>query len=44
MTQAPKFTLPVLFNFAAAAAATWARDVPKDKEIAVYCVYGHEVG
>jgi Fe-Mn family superoxide dismutase len=22
----------------------WARDVPKDKEIVVYCVYGHEVG
>ena len=27
-----------------AAVATWARDVPKDKEIVVYCVYGHEVG
>ena len=24
--------------------ATWARDVPRDKEIVVYCVYGHEVG
>jgi Fe-Mn family superoxide dismutase len=22
----------------------WARDVPRDKEIEVYCVYGHEVG
>jgi Fe-Mn family superoxide dismutase len=22
----------------------WARDVPRDKEIVVYCVYGHEVG
>ena len=27
-----------------AAVATWARDVPMDKEIVVYCVYGHEVG
>ena len=27
-----------------AAVADWARDVPKDKEIVVYCVYGHEVG
>jgi superoxide dismutase, Fe-Mn family len=27
-----------------AAVATWARDVPRDKEIVVYCVYGHEVG
>ena len=24
--------------------AMWARDVPRDKEIVVYCVYGHEVG
>ena len=23
---------------------TWARDVPRDKEVVVYCVYGHEVG
>ena len=22
----------------------WARDVPRDKEVVVYCVYGHEVG
>jgi superoxide dismutase, Fe-Mn family len=22
----------------------WARDVPKDKEIVIYCLYGHEVG
>ena len=27
-----------------AAVATWADDVPRDKEIVVYCVYGHEVG
>ena len=27
-----------------AAVAAWARDVPRDKEIVVYCVYGHEVG
>ena len=27
-----------------AAVTSWARDVPKDKEIVVYCVYGHEVG
>ena len=27
-----------------AAVATWARDVPRDKEVVVYCVYGHEVG
>ena len=27
-----------------AAVDTWARDVPSDKEIVVYCVYGHEVG
>jgi Fe-Mn family superoxide dismutase len=27
-----------------AAVATWARDVSRDKEIVVYCVYGHEVG
>ena len=27
-----------------AAVADWARDVPRDKEIVVYCVYGHEVG
>jgi len=27
-----------------AAVATWARDMPRDKEIVVYCVYGHEVG
>ena len=27
-----------------AAVATWARDGPRDKEIVVYCVYGHEVG
>ena len=26
------------------AVAEWARDVPRDKEIVVYCVYGHEVG
>ena len=24
--------------------STWARDVLRDKEIVVYCVYGHEVG
>lgn len=24
--------------------ATWASEVPKDREIIVYCVYGHEVG
>ena len=23
---------------------TWARDLPLDEEIVVYCVYGHEVG
>ena len=27
-----------------AAVTAWARDVPRDKEIVVYCVYGHEVG
>jgi len=27
-----------------AAIADRARDVPRDKEIVVYCVYGHEVG
>jgi Fe-Mn family superoxide dismutase len=27
-----------------AAVATWARDMPKDREVVVYCVYGHEVG
>jgi len=27
-----------------AAVAAWACDVPRDKEIVVYCVYGHEVG
>lgn len=26
------------------AVADWGRDVPRDKEIVVYCVYGHEVG
>jgi Fe-Mn family superoxide dismutase len=26
-----------------AAVASWARDVPTDEEIVVYCVYGHEV-
>jgi Fe-Mn family superoxide dismutase len=24
--------------------ASWARDVPRDKEIVVYCIHGHEVG
>ena len=27
-----------------AAVAYWARDVPRDRENVVYCVYGHEVG
>jgi Fe-Mn family superoxide dismutase len=27
-----------------AAVASWARDVPRDKEIVVYCIHGHEVG
>ncbi len=27
-----------------AAVATWARELPRDKEIVVHCVYGHEVG
>jgi rhodanese-related sulfurtransferase len=27
-----------------AAVDAWARDLPADKEIVVYCVYGHEVG
>jgi Fe-Mn family superoxide dismutase len=27
-----------------AAVDTWARDLPADKEIVVYCIYGHEVG
>lgn len=27
-----------------AAVADWARDLPKDKEVVVYCVYGREVG
>ena len=27
-----------------AAVDTWARDIPRDKEIVVYCIYGHEVG
>jgi Fe-Mn family superoxide dismutase len=27
-----------------ATVATWARDVPRDKKVVVYCVYGHEVG
>ena len=22
----------------------WAREVPRDREVVVYCVYGHEVG
>ena len=26
-----------------AAVAAWAHDVPRDKEVVVYCVYGHEV-
>ena len=26
-----------------AAVATWSRDVSKDEEVVVYCVYGHEV-
>jgi superoxide dismutase, Fe-Mn family len=24
--------------------ATWAAELPKDREVVVYCVYGHEVG
>lgn len=27
-----------------AAIDAWARDAPRDKEIVVYCLYGHEVG
>ena len=27
-----------------AAVGAWARDVARDKEIVVYCIYGHEVG
>jgi superoxide dismutase, Fe-Mn family len=27
-----------------AAVGAWAREVSRDKEIVVYCVYGHEVG
>ena len=27
-----------------AAVATWAADLPADREVLVYCVYGHEVG
>ncbi|HEX2541469.1 MAG TPA: Fe-Mn family superoxide dismutase [Caldimonas sp.] len=27
-----------------AAIDSWARDLPRDKEVVVYCVYGHEVG
>jgi Fe-Mn family superoxide dismutase len=27
-----------------AAVETWVRDLPADKDIVVYCVYGHEVG
>jgi len=27
-----------------ATVAAWAREMPRDKEIVVYCVYGHEVG
>ena len=27
-----------------AAVTSWACDVPRDKEVVVYCVYGHEVG
>jgi len=27
-----------------AAIGAWARDVARDKEIVVYCIYGHEVG
>ena len=27
-----------------ATVAQWAVDLPKDKEVVVYCVYGHEVG
>lgn len=27
-----------------AAVATWAADLPTDREVVVYCVYGHEVG
>ena len=27
-----------------AAVATWAAELPSDREVVVYCVYGHEVG
>ena len=27
-----------------ATVATWAGEVPADREVVVYCVYGHEVG
>ena len=27
-----------------AAVDAWARDVPRDKEVVVYCIWGHEVG
>ena len=27
-----------------AAVATWAAELPVDREVLVYCVYGHEVG
>lgn len=27
-----------------AAVADWARELPPDREVIVYCVYGHEVG
>jgi superoxide dismutase, Fe-Mn family len=26
-----------------AAVGTWARELPKERELLVYCVYGHEV-
>ena len=36
--------LPGARWFDPAAVGRWAADLPKDRELVVYCVYGHEVG
>ena len=36
--------LPEARWFDPAAVASWAAELPRDREIVVYCVYGHEVG
>jgi Fe-Mn family superoxide dismutase len=27
-----------------ASVGTWSRELPSDREVVVYCIYGHEVG